>query len=145
MLSLSLTPTNCTPIYRYTGFNPSLPTYPHQCSYCARITKPAKISTNQIRFSSQNTDTESFKTQFNKDKDARTPLFSSVPIQPLSVLTKVTQNAVAEPRGCPHWEGRFATAHLAAGAKALPTLLSNTFFLFLAYPSPTFPCLPKQN
>lgn len=45
----------------------------------------------------------------------------------------------------PHWEARFATAHSAAEARPHSTLLSNTFLLFLAYSSPTFPCLSKQS
>lgn len=73
----------------------------YRWSHHARIIKPAKTSMNQInqkRLSSQNIDTESLKTQFKKGKDARTTVFSYVPIQPVFMLTKVTHNAVGDPQ-----------------------------------------------
>lgn len=121
MLSLSPAPTNCTPIYAYTRFNPPFPEHPHH----ARITKPAKRSVNQInkkRLSSQNIHTENLKTRFNKGKDDGTTVFSSASIQPLLVFTML--------REIPCWEGRFATASLSCWSQAPShTLVQNPPFL----------------
>jgi len=60
----------------------------------------AKRSMNQInqkRLSSHNIDTESLKTRFNKVKDARTAVFSCVPIWPLWVPMQAMHSAAGDP------------------------------------------------
>lgn len=119
----------------------------YQCSHHTRITKPAKTSMTQINqkgLSSQNIDTKGLKTQLTK---AKLPEPQSSPVYPQSPswCSQRWSTVLEEMPGLTLWEGTFATAHSAAVAKPLPTILSNTFLFFLVFPPPTFPCLPKQR
>lgn len=98
----------------------------YQCSHHTRITKPAKTSMAQINqkgLSSQNWYWEP-SNSVNKGKAVRTSFLLCTHRAPLGD-TLCWRRSLG-------WESTFATAHSAAVAKPLPTILSNNF-----------PCLPK--